>query len=62
MPRNGRIRIVGKREERETEEGTETLRELERELRRQWRRRRAALRDERQAGDDVADEPGPERG
>ena len=46
MPRNGRIRIAGKRERWEAEEREEALRELGRELRCAWRRPQTALRDE----------------
>jgi 3-methyladenine DNA glycosylase AlkD len=45
MPRNGRIRIVGKREAREVEMRADELRELARELRRQ-RREKAGEFDE----------------
>lgn len=52
MPRNGRIRMVGKSDGREREMRADELADLERELHRQWRRRRAVRRD-----DLVADEP-----
>ena len=38
MPRNTRIRLVGKYEQREHEERLAELRELARELRQEWRR------------------------
>jgi hypothetical protein len=37
MPRNGRIRMVGKREAREAQERVDELKELERALRRERR-------------------------
>jgi hypothetical protein len=62
MPRNGRSRIVGKRERWEREALATELRELQCELRRAWLLRAAALPDERPEDSDTRDPSEPEHG